>query len=195
MTEQLPQPPDLPDYSDIQMYPDDPAPTPRGSKLLYVIGALLIVVGVIGAIVAGVHGYTAATDAVVRNHSFASGDTTVVHLEAGRPKVVYIDTAGRSAADCHLAGAPAAELHMVPYDSDLTINQWKALFTISADEEDDYSLTCTAGGDSSFTVGDDTSTDFTAIRAGVAAGGLVALTGVIALFVTAVRRRLKSGAG
>jgi hypothetical protein len=186
-----PQPPTVPGwpgYPSGPGYPGGPATPVRRSKVPYVIGAVLIVVGIIGAIVAAAGGYAAALDSTDAK-PFGVDTDTAVHLQAGQSKVIYVAaSADNTKVHCDITG-DTGQAHITSFDGGLSVNQWQALFTIAAESTGDYTVTCSAHDDPSFTIGTDASTP---IALGVGVGvfsGFVAFAGVIVLLVTFIRRR------
>lgn len=161
-------------------------PTPR-SKLPYLIGALMIVVGIVGAIIVIVWGVSSSSDAVGGN-SFASGESTTVTLQANEPKIIYVSRAEPAPVNCHLSGDPQ-HITLTQYGGGLSVDQWEAVFTISADQAGDHTLTCRGAGDPTFTVGDDASAPIGLAVGGGFLGGFIAFAGAIVLLVTFLMRR------
>lgn len=166
-----------------------PMPVPSRSKTPYVIGALLLVLGIIAAITAVAWGIGAASDAVAGS-SFGSGEAATVSLQAGEPKIIYVSTAGRTHVNCHLSGDPG-HISLKQYSGELTVNQYEAVFTISADQSGDHTVTCLGAGDPTFTIGDDASTSIGMAVGGGFIGGFIAFAGAVVLLVTFLRHRRK----
>jgi hypothetical protein len=167
-------------------YPGGPGAA-RRSKLPYVIGALLMAVGVIGGITTAVLGINTAMNKPSEGHQFAAGETTTVHLVAGESQVIYVSTAdsggnGQCATD-------SKNITLDDYSGSLTINQWRAALTITANATGDSSISCTGGGNPSFVVAGDAFPALTTGIVGAVVGGLLSLVGVVVIIVTAIRRR------
>jgi hypothetical protein len=181
-----------PPYPQGPGYWGPPVPVAPRSKTPYVIGVILLVVGVISAIASFVGGFSAASDDVAGS-SFGSGETTAVSLQAGEPKTIYVSTAGRTHVNCHLSGNPD-QISLKQYSGELTVNQWEAVFTVSANQSGDHTVTCLGAGDPTFTIGDDASTPIAVAVGGGVIGGFVAFAGAVLMLVTFLRRRSKSAA-
>lgn len=164
--------------------PGVPAASDRRSKLPYVISVVLVVLGLAGAAISVVS-MIAATGDPTSDHQFAEGAVTTVHLEAGQSKVVYVaDTTGSATGTCAIK-KPG---HLTTYGHGLTINQWRAVYTLTGDTAGDYSLVCT-GSSPRYSVGTDGSASISGIVAGMFGGVAVAAVGGAVALVTAIRRR------
>jgi len=183
-----PQPPYLPPpYPQGPGYGGAPVLSAKRSKLPYVIGAVLLVVGILGAIVGIVWGVSGSSDAV-DGSSFASGESTTVTLQANEPKIIYVSRAERNPVNCHLSGDPA-HITLTQYGGGLTVDRWEAVFTISADQTGEHTVTCRGAGDPTFTIGNDASTSIVALAVGIIVGGFIAFAGALVLLITFLMRR------
>ncbi len=177
-------------------YPPYPAvgkAAPR--KYWYAIGTALIVLGVVFGVGAGVKLIDVMGKQPRTEHTFGSGESTTLHIDAGGTNVVFIanaDTGARHRVHCGVT--PGVGVAMTNYNGDLTLNQWKAYFTITASQSGDYTVSCTGSSSDTFGVGGDLHMgDFVgAFVAGL--GGLALMSvGVLTLVLTAVLRRRRAG--
>ena len=164
--------------------PQAPPHTGRSSKLPYLIGAALIVLGLAGAAMSVV-GMVGVADSPTSDHQFDAGTLTTVSLDAGQSKTIYVaDTTGRASGMC----AVKKPGHLTTYNRALTINQWRAVYTLTGDRAGDYSVLCT-GTAARFSVGSDGSGSFVAIFVGMFGGGAMGLIGLVVVVVATIRRR------
>ncbi len=164
--------------------PGNPLHTGRSSKLPYLIGVALIVLGLVGAAMSVV-GMVGVTGSPTSDHQFDAGTMTTVSLDVGQSKTIYVaDTTGRASGMC----AVKKPGHLTTYNRAFTINQWRAVYTLTGDRAGDYSVLCT-GTAARFSVGSDGSGSFVAIFVGMFGGGALGLVGLVVVVVAAIRRR------
>jgi hypothetical protein len=164
---------------------------PRG--FWYAIGAALIVIGVIASITLFVVVLLhlmgrAPTD----EHTFGNKEQTSVHLDAGASKTIYVTTGTYSpSSTCTVAstdGGPNRDLRS--YNATVTLGNWRALFSFSAQNDGDYVISCSGPvSDTRYGVGDHISAgDIAYPFMGIGAGAPVVIAGIAVLIVTGVRR-------
>ncbi|OBI11038.1 hypothetical protein A5714_16965 [Mycobacterium sp. E2462] len=172
-----------------------PKPAPR--KHWYAVGAGLLAVGIIlGATVFGVGLVTILSKRPAAEHTFGSGGSTTVHIDAGATKVIYVDNdegSGRHRVHCDVDGGSTQRPRLQRYDGNMTLNHWDAFFTIDAVDSGDYTIACTGAPADTFGVGDKPSTAaFVATILGGLAGVGIAVAGIVTLVVTAVLRHRRA---
>jgi hypothetical protein len=131
-------------------------PRPSGRKLLIAAALLLtttVVAGVLAAwLMSGVFRVQPSP-----SDQFASGGLASVELRAGEAKMIYVENAESSPqrVDCRgLSSASAARAVAIePVSADITVNNWKAAFSITAGQTGTYKLTCTGSPGDTFGVG------------------------------------------
>lgn len=171
-------------------YPPRKAPP---KKRWYGVGAALIIVGVAVAVIAGV-GLTSEFSGAApeAEHTFASGEMTTVHFDAGETKVIFIANSGEHRdGQCSVGnrGSSGDDLKLENYKGSLTINQWQAVFTVTAQRAADYTVTCEAAASDEFGVGSDAKPTLVVGTILAAFGGCFLFgIGIVALTVTAILR-------
>jgi hypothetical protein len=164
---------------------------PRG--FWYAIGAALIVIGVIASITLFVVVLLhlmgrAPTD----EHTFGNKEQTTVHLDAGASKTIYVTNRTYSpSSSCTAASAGAGrDAHLSSYHAQVTLGNWRALFSLSAQNDGDYVISCSGPvSDARYGVGDHISTgDIAYPFMGIGAGAPFVIAGIVVLIVTGVRR-------
>jgi hypothetical protein len=78
---------------------------------------------------------------------------------------------------------------VIPYTTEFTLNKWRQVFTLTAQDGGDYSVSCTGPPDARYGVAEDiTASQFARpfIAAGV--GGAFFLAGIVIIIVTVVRQ-------
>ncbi|GBE65223.1 hypothetical protein MFM001_16850 [Mycobacterium sp. MFM001] len=163
-------------------------------KYWYAIGTALIVLGVVFGVGAGVKFLDIMGKQPPSEHTFGSGESTTLHMNAGGTNVVFIanaDTGARHRVHCDVT--PGVGVAMTNYTGDMTVNQWKAYFTITASRSGDYTVSCTGSSSDKFGVGGDLRMgEFVgAFLAGLGGLALMAV-GVLTLVLTAVLRRRRA---
>ncbi len=92
----------------------------------------------------GVGGFAAQPSASAQ---FPSGGSTSVELRAGETKMIYVDNAASPSQRVGCRGAAAASatsaVGIEPVVDDITVNNWRAAFTVTAGAPGTYSFTCT----------------------------------------------------
>jgi hypothetical protein len=129
-------------------------------------------------------------------HTFRTGESTTVHIDAGQTKVVYIanaTAAGGHHVHCDAIGGDRGSVEMKRYPGRLTQNQWDATFTVTPTQSGDYTIRCTGAPSDTFGVGGDPGLG--AMGASVLisiAGTFLVVVGLSALTVTLWLRRRRS---
>lgn len=168
-------------------------------KLWYLIGAIIVVLGIVGVGLSATAIVNVISQRPTEEHTFAAGQSTTVHFDAGERKVIFASTeATEHYTNCNVSSRDVSSgdgVEIQQYNGSLTLGQWAAVFTVSVKEAGNYTIRCTGQASDTFGVGGDAKVgQFLAGVAGVIAGGGVALIGVVALVITAVLRR-RRGAG
>jgi hypothetical protein len=170
-----------------------PTRKPPPKKVWYVVGAMLIVLGLVVCgvgigIVANSTGSQPASE-----HTFRTGGSASLHIRAGETKVVYVAnaTAARGhRVNCVTIGGERGEVELERYEGRLTLNQWDATFILTPSESGDYTIRCTGAPSDTFGVGEDA--DGGTILAGVLAsiaGAFPLIVGLSVLTVVVWLRR------
>ncbi|MED5812461.1 hypothetical protein VST63_08810 [Mycolicibacterium sp. 050232] len=175
-------------------YPPRKAPP---KKLWYGVGAALLIVGLLltafGAVSMIGHFADAAPDA---EHTFANGEMTTVHFDAGETKVIFVANPGEHhKVRCNVGTQTGSddEATIDNYDGGLTINQWQAVFTATAQQSSDYAVTCEGAPSDKFAVGGDVKAgSLVGSVVGLSGGGLLCLVGIVTLIVTAILRHRRA---
>ncbi|MUM15503.1 hypothetical protein FZI91_18085 [Mycobacterium sp. CBMA271] len=170
-----------------------PAPKRRLPGYWYGIGAALIAVGVI----AGITVFIAAMVSVLQGPTdeFSGDGSVTAPFEAGTSKIIYLaDTKASSAVYAHTRCTARDDKNrdatVSRYDGSLSINQWSALYVVSAPEDGNYTISCAGPSDMYYGVGPRASSAAKfAIFAGPFGGVCLAAAGLVVLIVTASRRR------
>jgi hypothetical protein len=163
---------------------------PRG--FWYAIGAALIVIGGIASItlfvVVLVHLMGRAPTAAL---TFGNNERMTVHVDAGVSKTIYVRNSAYSPSTRCVAASSGAGPNpdLTPYGTSVTLNNWRALFTLSA-QGGDYVISCSGPvSDARFGIGDHISAgDIAYPFMGIAAGAPFIIAGIAVLIVTFVRR-------
>jgi hypothetical protein len=176
-------------------------PPPPGKrpprKAWYLVGAVLVLLGLVGAAVAVAMIVDVIGKAPGDSDTFSSGDAVVVQMDAGATRVVFVDSGGAGAHDvnCDVANRPGNSVRMERFDGSLTLNDWEAIFTVTAQDAGEYRITCTGLPSDSFGVGDDVGVGgFIGGVFGAIAGAGLSFVGVVVLVVTAVLRHRRAPA-
>lgn len=188
-------PPQNPGYPPQNPGYPPPAPgKPAPKKYWYGIGGALLAVGLLVAV--GV--FVGALVSVMgkqpsSEHSFASGGSTTVHVNASQTKVVYIanaDAAGGHHVHCDTSDSSGQPVQMARYSGHMTLNQWEATFTFAPSASGDFTVGCVGAASDSFGVGDEPNpAAFVVGILGALGGGGVAVLGIVMIVITAVLRR------
>jgi hypothetical protein len=165
----------------------------RPRRFWYVIGAALIAMGVTAGITLFVVALVQLMDrAPADNHTFANNGSTTAHIDAGASKTVYVTNSTFSPSmSCTAANASGGvNPGLSPYGANITLANWRALFTVSAHDDGDYVISCSGPvSDARFGVGDHISGGEIAYPfIGAAVGGVFVVAGIVVLSVTVVRR-------
>jgi hypothetical protein len=169
-------------------------------KYWYGIGVALLVVGLliavgvfVGALV-NVMGKQPSAE-----HSFASGGSTTVHVNARETKVVYVanaDAAGGHHVHCDTSDSSGQPVPMQRYNGSMTLNQWEATFTFSAGTSGDFTVGCVGAATDSFGVGGEPNPGaFVVGILGALGGGGIVVVGIVTIVITAVLRRRRAARG
>jgi hypothetical protein len=165
----------------------------RPRAFWYAIGAVLIAIGVIASVTLFVVALSQLTArAPGDENTFGNNESTTVHIDAGASKTIYVTnrTFSRSMS-CTVANASGGvNPDLSPYSGQLTLNNWRALFTVSAQDSGDYRVSCSGPvSDARFGVGEHSSASEIAYPfIGAAAGAPLFIAGFVVLVVTVVRR-------
>ncbi|HVF13344.1 MAG TPA: hypothetical protein VM942_02025 [Acidimicrobiales bacterium] len=172
---------------------------PGPSKKGYWVGAALIAVGIIGAVIWGVTGILSFQKTVQDFQRVDANGEGEITLDKAGGYVIYYE--GPNADEgvvpdgaALLTGPSGEEVPLEDYDTDLTYNDGdhagSAVLTFDIDTPGTYLLESESDGNGELavgrTVGD---TLVTTIVGALALGGLGFVAGVVTLIVTAVRRR------
>ncbi|MBA0047555.1 hypothetical protein MLB1_14675 [Mycobacteroides sp. LB1] len=170
-------------------------PTPRRPLpgYWYGIGAALIAVGVIGGIALFITGMIAMMQGPTSQ--FEGNGSATVPFEAGTSQIIYIadvksgvSVAGRTR--CVARDDENRDAAISRYSGSLSINQWSALYVVTAQDAGDYTISCAGSPDMYYGVGPRASTAAKSVTiAGPIVGVSLAAAGLIVLVVTASRRR------
>jgi hypothetical protein len=160
---------------------------------LVAIGLLGGVIGVITMFAGGLTHLTAA--APTADHAFGNHGTTTVHIDAGASKTIYATkSTPHSDITCTARGTEGERKPtLTPYHSDLTVNQWRALFTLTVQDGGDYSISCSGPSDAGYGVGEHISgsqfaNSFVGLFVVGGISGAVVIAGIVVLAVTGFRR-------
>jgi hypothetical protein len=165
----------------------------RPRRFWYAIGALLIVVGVIASVTLFVVALIQLTGrAPADEHTFGNKESTTVHIDADASKTIYVTNGTFSRTmSCTAANASGGvNPDLSPYSGNLTLNNWRALLTVSARVGGDYRISCSGPvSDARFGVGEHISAGEIAYPfIGAVVGAPFVIGGIVVLVVTAVRR-------
>jgi hypothetical protein len=173
-------------------YPRYPAAGKRAPrKYWYAIGATLIVLAVVLGIGVGVKVIHIMGKQPRSEHTFGSRESTTLHIDTGATKVIFIANADAGARHrVHCDVAPGVGVAMTNYSGDLTLNQWKAYFTVTASQSGDYTVSCIGSTSDVFGVGGDLQAgEFVAAFLAGLGGMALMLVGALTFVLTAVLRR------
>jgi hypothetical protein len=140
-------------------YPPGPVAVPprRSGKKLLIAAALLLTAAVIaGALAAWLMSgvFRAQPPAAAQ---FPSGGSTSAELRAGEAKMIYVDNAGSppQRVGCRGAapGSATSAVRIEPGADEITVNNWRAAFTVTAAAPGTYAFTCTGSPGDIFGVG------------------------------------------
>ncbi|OBI79903.1 hypothetical protein [Mycobacterium asiaticum] len=173
---------------------------PRPQKFWYAIGGILVALGLLGGAIGAISTFAGEVGdltarAPTSEHTFGNKGSTNVSIDAGASKTIYVtQRTPRSNITCTARGtAGQRKPTLTEYQSNVTINQWRALFTLTVQDGGDYSVSCSGPSEAGFGVGDHVTGGQVAhsvagvfVAAGI--GGVFVIAGVIVLAVTAFRR-------
>lgn len=171
-------------------FPGPPQQKAAPKKLWYGVGATLLIVGVL-VVAFGVFGVSRFSDAAPDpEHTFANGEVTTVHFDAGETKVIFVANRGEhDTGKCSVGAGTGsdADVTMDNYEGTLTINQWQALFAVTAQQASDHDITCDGATSNQFGVGGDAkATSLVGGIFGILGGGFLCVLGIVTLVVTAI---------
>jgi hypothetical protein len=194
-------PPPNPGYSQpYSGYPQPYSGKPAPKKYWYGIGIALLVIGLI----IGVGVFVSALVDIMgkqpsAEHTFASGGSTTVHVDAKDTQVVYIanaDAAGGHHVHCDTSDSSGQPVQMQRHHGNMTLNQWDATFTFTAPASGDFTVGCVGAASDSFGVGGEPNPGaFVVGILGALGGGVVAVLGIVTIVITAVLRRRRGARG
>lgn len=159
----------------------------------YAIGAALIAVGLIGGIglfvtglVYALKGPTSQFDANSSSTAqFASGDSMIIYVADVEPVPKLTMNTRCAARDENNNDATVSR-----YNGSMSINQWHALYVVTAHQGGTYTVSCAGYSDITYGLGPRAGTGaITAAFAGPIGGITLTGAGIITLIVTASRRR------
>lgn len=172
-------------------YPPPGTGARRPRTLWYAVGAALVVVGVIGGIsVFFVTLLQVTGQAPTNDHTFGNGETTTVHIDAGTSKTIYVttDTSEAQRIAC-VAQDRGQHRQLSPYHAEVTVNQWRAVSTLTAPAGGDYTISCSGPPDARYGIGGHISSgNFAGPFAAAGTGVAVFIAGIVTLIVTAIHR-------
>lgn len=138
-------------------YPWGPAPRPArpGKNLLIIAAALLTTAVIAGSLAAWLMGSIFGAQPPA-SAQFASGTSTTVEFAAGETKVIYVDGADTSRVVCSNDASESTDADSVkiePFSGDVTINDWKAAFSVTAPQAGTYAFSCDGSPGDTFGLG------------------------------------------
>jgi hypothetical protein len=174
-------------------YPLNTARKPPPKKFWYIFAAVLIVVGIAVSAVGITNIANSFGQLPSAEHTFTSGGSTTVHVEADQKMLIYIENtsaSGRRHIDCASTGGASGGVQLQRYQDSLSLNEWDAAFTLTAGTSGDYTVTCTGAPNDTFGIGEDPGVGdmFGAVLASIA-GMLPVIVGLSVLTVCLWLRR------
>lgn len=177
-------------------YPPGPPATgkqpPR--KAWFAIGAALIVAGLVAIAFGGYSIASVLQASPGADATFENNGVTTVDLKPGERRMIYVYAGDGGLEphniDCVVTSADSeATPEITPVGPEITVNEWRAVFTFTTDRAGPHEVTCTGAESDRFGVGGEVSMGtfggaFVAIIAGIFAAGL----GVITLIIVALLR-------
>ncbi|CKI32551.1 hypothetical protein LTT02_25885 [Mycolicibacterium smegmatis] len=168
-------------------------------KAWFVIGAALIVAGLVAISFGGYSMAKVLQASPGANDTFENNGATTVDLQPGEHRMIYIfageDGLEPHDIDCVVTSVDTeATPEITPVGPDVTVNQWQAVFTFTTDRPGSHEVTCTGMESDRFGVGGEVSMGtfggaFVAIIAGILAAGL----GLITLIIVGLLRYRRRG--
>ncbi|MUL81113.1 MULTISPECIES: hypothetical protein [unclassified Mycolicibacterium] len=178
--------------------PGPPPRKPGPKKRWYGVGGALLTLGVILGLAGGFGMIGGVMDKLPSvEHTFGNDEMTVVHFDAGESRVIFVSSAGKDhQVHCDVATRTGSddEAEIKNYDGGLTLGEWQAVFTVTAQQSADFAVTCQGHASDKFGVGGNAKP--TAVIGGVFAvlsGGFLCTVGIVALIVIAVLRHRRRG--
>lgn len=165
-------------------------------RFWYGIGAVLVVLGLVmvgsgaAAVVTTYKQQPGSAD------TFAAGTSTPVTLAGGERKIVFVTTtSGEHSTHCDASSRdPDSGIRIAAFTGSLSLGRWEAVFTLTAQHDGEYTLTCTGAPTDTFGIGGDASVaTFLIGMLAIVAGGAFLLLGVVTLTIVALRRRHRAG--
>jgi hypothetical protein len=172
----------------------------RPRKFWYAIGAGLVAIGLLGGVIGVIAvfagGLTHLTaGAPTADHEFVGHGTTTVHIDAGASKTIYANmSTPQSGTTCTARGTQGERKPtLTPYSSNFTVNQWRAMFTLTVQDGGDYSISCSGPPNAGYGVGEHISgsqfaDSFVGLFVVGGISGAVVIAGIVVLVVTGFRR-------
>lgn len=180
-----------------QAYPQPVKKPPR--KFWYGIGATLIAIGLILGLGVGIGGLVRIKGIQPQSESiFGNGGSTTVRLNPGSKKVVFIANSlatGEHPVRCITTGTATERASLKTYEGTMSLNRWRAMFTLEAAQGADYTVSCIGIPSDTFGVGGYASpTAFVGSVFSIFGGLALALAGAVTTIVAAVLRRRRNQA-
>jgi hypothetical protein len=168
-----------------------PAAKRPPKKLWFVIGAVLLILGLVTVGIGVSTIVNVMGSAPTAEHTFASGGSTKVHIDAGARKLIFENTrAAQHYIHCDVSSPDVGTgIKIKQYDGTLTLNQWHAAFTVDVPQASDYTIACKGEPGDTFGVADDGGVG--GLVVGILCsigGGLAAMLGVAILVIAAIVR-------
>jgi hypothetical protein len=163
----------------------------RPGRAGYVIGAGLAALGVVGGITLFIVLLLQLTHRSPADDSaFGNGAATTVSLRGGESKTIYVTPTGVGGISCRVDGGTGQQtVAATPYESQFTLNQWRAVYTVDAERDGDYTIRCFGPADARYGIAEHVGFwQFVPPFIAAASGGIAVVVGVVMVIVTAVRR-------
>jgi len=173
---------------------------PGPSKAGYLVGAVVIAVGVVGAVLWGIFGWMSFTDTIGNLERVTANGQGEVDLAGAGGYVIYYEGPGADSGE-----VPAGRVSLAPagsdepvtletYDSELSYNDGDhagyAILTFDIDTPGTYVVDSESDGDGELAIGRSVGGKLVVTIVGaLVIGGLGVVVGAVILIVTAVRRR------
>ncbi|MEV0670754.1 hypothetical protein [Mycobacterium sp. NPDC050441] len=174
-------------------FPGYPQPKAPPRKRWYGVGAALLIAGLAVAVLGGV-GIGGLADATPdAENTFGNREMTTVHFDAGETKVIFVANPGEHhKVRCNVGNQRGSDdkAKIDNYDGNLTINEWQAVFTVTAQQSSDYAVTCEGAPSDEFGVGGNAKPS--SLIGGIFAilgGGFLSVLGIVTIIITAISRR------
>ncbi|MBL1075858.1 hypothetical protein JK358_15790 [Nocardia sp. 2] len=173
-------------------YPPAQQPRITPPAWWFAVGALLIVVGVVGAIALAVSSFTGMSDKIDGFQRVAIPGSGTVQLESGS-YTVYIEGPDGATGSVLITAPDGSEVTLEPYSSKVTYSfgghDGEAEFSFQATQSGTYDVTTEGPSGSNIAIGEGLGGGIVGSVLGALALGLGGLfLGIIVLIVTAVKR-------